>query len=639
MYSAKIIRDSISSAGARITTFEFVIPRIVLCEFNTHRSLCLAGDSILEFSSPRAQKRESSATKYPISIENFYRKWTEGAQPRPSKNHKILDMSLLDDNSVYTTMELKNIFGFSNYSGLNGSCRSGLLKAVKELDGRQWLVLGSDFKKFYERPRVNNQPIQYRLKDMTIRQINEHTNKIQYSTVVDCFYSGRKEIFEVKAGRHQIAGSKDHKIWTDTGYVTIENIIPGTTRIAVRRLGKPETEKLHRFTRAEQHSYIMWNRKAKLQLIAEMGCCQKCGSVDQLRIHHIQPRYLRPDLVADKNNVTLLCEGCHRKEHEVQGWQTGFEYYVDFITVDSINYRGVEDTYDLEIAGEFPNFFANGIVVHNSRNSASSRAIPVERKIKQVMETPFIPLVWATNKKGMQGGEPLSVEDERLAIRAWLNARDQMVLAANYLSKDLNVHKSIANRLIEPFAWQTIIATATDWQNYFTLRCHELAQPEIQLPSFLAMEAYDESIPKKIETHNWHLPYISDEEVETMMYCGILTDEWGYELRSLESLISVSAGRCARVSVLGHDGSRSYEKDLGLNDGLLANNPPHASPTEHQAIALKNRESKSGNFTGWGQNRKRYPNECSKTMPSTINPWDIKVVLAHLDSIYETQNV
>jgi hypothetical protein len=36
-FGAKILADSFSQAGDRLTTFEITFPRIVLAEFNTHR--------------------------------------------------------------------------------------------------------------------------------------------------------------------------------------------------------------------------------------------------------------------------------------------------------------------------------------------------------------------------------------------------------------------------------------------------------------------------------------------------------------------------------------------------------------------------------------------------------------------------
>src|SRR4051812_47823071 len=38
-YAAKILADSLSPEGIRLTTFEVTFPRFILAEFNTHRML------------------------------------------------------------------------------------------------------------------------------------------------------------------------------------------------------------------------------------------------------------------------------------------------------------------------------------------------------------------------------------------------------------------------------------------------------------------------------------------------------------------------------------------------------------------------------------------------------------------------
>src|SRR5688500_16020340 len=48
MYSAKIICDSISETGKRLTTFEITFPRIVLAEAKTHRVIRGMGGNIEE---------------------------------------------------------------------------------------------------------------------------------------------------------------------------------------------------------------------------------------------------------------------------------------------------------------------------------------------------------------------------------------------------------------------------------------------------------------------------------------------------------------------------------------------------------------------------------------------------------------
>jgi thymidylate synthase ThyX len=72
----------------------------------------------------------------------------------------------------------------------------------------------------------------------------------------------------------------------------------------------------------------------------------------------------------------------------------------------------------------------------------------------------------------------------------------------------LGVHKQLANRLLEPFSWHTVVVTATDWDNFFHLRCHPDAQPEFQKIAGMMRDVMEAS------THNlyygeWHLPYIT----------------------------------------------------------------------------------------------------------------------------------
>ena len=253
-----------------------------------------------------------------------------------------------------------------------------------------------------------------------------------------------------------------------------------------------------------------------------------------------------------------------------------------------------------------------------SRNSASSRAIPVAKRRAQVLEHPFMPLTWGTNQKGMQSGEPLKGEDIDKAKRVWLWARDCMDAAAEKLSdpNGLNVHKGIANRLLEPFMWQTIVATATNWENYFALRCHPDAQEEIQYPSHLMLQAYKDSKPVFRKPGEWHLPYVSAEERGTI---------------TVEELLKLSAGRCARVSVLAQDGTRDHADDIKLHNRLMGNTPPHASPTEHQAQCMEKPEH-SGNFFGWMQYRKTFKNECTTLLTTRVNPFSSDSVRKSLEA-------
>ncbi|HEX9620187.1 MAG TPA: FAD-dependent thymidylate synthase [Polyangiaceae bacterium] len=146
-----------------------------------------------------------------------------------------------------------------------------------------------------------------------------------------------------------------------------------------------------------------------------------------------------------------------------------------------------------------------------SRNSASSRAIPVEKRISMIQSAPFVPAAFGKNQKGMQATETLTGDDDARARAAWLAARDDAIRHARTLAK-IGVHKQLANRLIEPFSWHTVIVTGTEWENHFALRCHPNAQDEIRIPTELMRDLHHTSVPTRLGPDEWHLPFIFPED-------------------------------------------------------------------------------------------------------------------------------
>ncbi len=228
-----------------------------------------------------------------------------------------------------------------------------------------------------------------------------------------------------------------------------------------------------------------------------------------------------------------------------------------------------------------------------SKNSASSRAIPVNKIIERVEQNPFIPIYWGKNQKGMQADAELSLNEQKRAEKIWLKAKDQALAAAKKLL-DVGVHKQITNRLMEPFMWHTCIVTGTEFENFLNLRTHKDAQPEIRQIALLMREEYQKSIPTILNLNQYHLPLVNDFDA--------LVKE-GY---SVDDICKISIGRCARVSYLTHNGIRDPKADIDLCEKLQESG--HMSPFEHVAktadVAVR-----SGNLTGWHQYRKTIPGE------------------------------
>lgn len=289
--------------------------------------------------------------------------------------------------------------------------------------------------------------------------------------------------------------------------------------------------------------------------------------------------------------------------------------YFARILKDSISPDGVRLT---TIEATYPRIVHAEMMTHRvfSRNSASSRAIPLNKMLERVKEDGFEPIWWGKTQKGMQAEEELTGDELQRAKQRWKDAKDHMVSVVSDLQR-IGLHKQIANRLLEPFLWHTSIVTATEWENFFALRCHGATQPELHEIANMMKGTLDLSKPDLLKEGEWHLPLITDLDA--------LTSE-GY---SIEDIKCICVGRCARVSYLTHTGVRDPKADIELCMKLLASG--HMSPFEHCARPMTRQDARlifrrpgivgldicdlepqntfSGNFRGWVQMRKGLHNE------------------------------
>jgi len=297
---------------------------------------------------------------------------------------------------------------------------------------------------------------------------------------------------------------------------------------------------------------------------------------------------------------------------------------------DSISERGYRLT---TFVVTFPRIILAEFNTHRmfSRNSASSRAIPVRKQVLAVLDDPFIPAEFGTDVGGMQAGPPLEGERAETARKLWLKQRDMAVTtalelmsspdyvegvlldtqgdlrrAAEYIGREyldkssglrrrpdlLATTKGITNRPLEPFMWHTAITTASEWSNFFALRTDENAQLEIRTIAEMMQNQYNQHVPTEVRNGGWHLPFTTEKDGD-----------------NIDLLRKLSTARSARVSYLTHDGENDPEKDVAMHDRLLSLG--HMSPFEHAATPIVGQFQRltDGNFRGWKQYRKFIPNE------------------------------
>jgi hypothetical protein len=261
------------------------------------------------------------------------------------------------------------------------------------------------------------------------------------------------------------------------------------------------------------------------------------------------------------------------------------------ILLDSISPEGQRVT-TMEVT--FHRFVLAEFNTHRvfSRNSASSRAIPVEKQLKRFREHPAVPVSWPAEQPGMQGGTELEDDDLIDAyelLDSWHEMTEELIgeYIDDHPDKSRRLHKSVLNRLMEPMQWHTVIVTATEWDGFFHQRVSELAQPEINAVAVLMQDAMRDSTPTPLAYGEWHCPLIQPDEKD-------LTWDVKKEL---------STARCARVSYLTHEGIRDMADDLRLFLRLCEADPMHASPPEHVCTPKPPSEKQYGNLRGFSQFR------------------------------------
>jgi thymidylate synthase ThyX len=281
---------------------------------------------------------------------------------------------------------------------------------------------------------------------------------------------------------------------------------------------------------------------------------------------------------------------------------------------------------------EYPRSIHAQLLTHRvfSKNSSSSRAVPIKAAIEQIDNNPA-QFIWTENQSGMSGK---GIDDSfklTLIHDAVTNLWNQVKQTVLYLgSKEseggLNVHKQNAARFLEPFQNIRVVLTSTEWENWDWLRVDSAAQPEIAQLAKLMLEARTNNKYMQLAEGEWHVPFIKrevDPDTAEIVYRHPETDA----VLTVKEAIELSMSICAQTSFRKED--YSDEKTESVIDKLFTGNKVHASPSEHQATPIpkftdygdnnnewpegvthidRKHQYWSGNFRGWIQNRQLIPN-------------------------------
>lgn len=283
------------------------------------------------------------------------------------------------------------------------------------------------------------------------------------------------------------------------------------------------------------------------------------------------------------------------------------------IIKDSISGLNRITTFELE----YPRFIHSEFMTHRvfSRNAASSRAIPISTMNANIAANPAEPIHWGKNQPGMQANEELDTASKVEVQSLWKLAMEYAVDISTAMFNK-GVHKQVANRVTEPFQHMKVVLTATEYANWFELRDHKDADPNIAKLARAMQIAMDASRPQELNPGEWHLPYIHTEFLEDKITYSV-----NDLMLTLEEAKMISVSQCAQVSYRKNDDT--LEKAKMIYDKLINSKPQHASPIEHQATPMscsndawandiweqgithvdRRGDYWSGNFRGWLQYR------------------------------------
>lgn len=313
-----------------VFTFLVETPLFVRSEFMRHRAACLAGDSVISFSRP------DNGRHYPYRLDRLHKNW-------------------------------------------------------------------------------NDPPQRARLRDMKIRSVNEDTGEIIENRLVDVTASGVKQIYEVALSNGNVLrGSKDHRVFTVDGWQTIGNLIetPVPVKVSGRRavttaqihvaanttrwlpvpgfegmyevsdggevrslrntrgsdLVTPLVKKRTVNTQGYLCASLSRNGVSRMYTVHSLVALAFLGPRPQgMEVRHADGNRLNANL-ANLSYGTAQDNADDRIRH---GATT--RLWSENCDIASITEVGYEETYDIAVEGPWHNFFANGVVVHNSYNEISGR--------------------------------------------------------------------------------------------------------------------------------------------------------------------------------------------------------------------------------------------------------------------------
>lgn len=212
-------------------------------------------------------------------------------------------------------------------------------------------------------------------KNQSLRVLNEDNLLFELSRISDIYESGTKQLIQLSTKNNNISCTPEHRIFTENGW-QLAGDLKYKDKIAITGIvgvGEPVVPKRLR------QGIGIWTQRLRSKLISELDICYVCNDLfkfSELDLDHVIPVYKDLSMALSEDNLKPICKACHqyKTSNFEQVQQTRTASGAKFVPlISSPKELKEEITYDLSVDGEFNNFVANGIVVHNSVNGESAR--------------------------------------------------------------------------------------------------------------------------------------------------------------------------------------------------------------------------------------------------------------------------
>ena len=355
--------------------FHVKMPIFVARQIVRHRTACLSGETLLWFDEPAAIKKGSRKRRY-MTINDFYKKWHNGAQSVYNPKRKKTNIENIVPDKYYTVPELSKIIDRCTEQ-IRTWLAKGLLNGTKmnvdKVTKCSWRILGKDWINFANKTRTWNNSLQPILSQMNLRMCDEVTGEIKHTNIKDIWSNGFKEVFEVELENgYVIKMTKDHLCFSENGWGTLENL----TQLKV-------SDKLN----------CSWSQSAPSFCVNGVLAYQ------------------------DYNWLKDKIDKLKRKRVKMPK-----KLIRTYSKIKNIKYAGVEEVFDIEVVGPFHNFVANGFIVHNSLNEISGRY----SILKDEFYEPDVSRMVKQSKDNKQGSSEELLEDAESILQSFKDEQFEM---------------------------------------------------------------------------------------------------------------------------------------------------------------------------------------------------------------------